>query len=80
MAVAVAPKRRQNRTMDSSPPKTNITRRNLRLDTELCKAIDTARAQRAGKVSFNTWILEAVQEKLSTEQTNSLTLVRRRNA
>lgn len=42
-------------------------RQSLRLPAELCARLDKARAKRAGKVSRNTWILEAVLEKLSRE-------------
>ena len=54
--------------MDSNISNNNIKRRNLRLSTELCDAVDNACLKRTGKVSFNTWILEAIQEKLVREK------------
>jgi metal-responsive CopG/Arc/MetJ family transcriptional regulator len=44
-----------------------LDRINLRLPKALFNAIDAARARRAGRVSRNTWIAEAVQEKLARE-------------
>lgn len=40
---------------------------NLRLPQELLDGIDIACRRRAGIVSRNTWIAEAIQEKLSRE-------------
>lgn len=40
---------------------------NLRLSPEIFAAIDEARADRPGSISRNTWITEAIQEKLSRE-------------
>lgn len=40
---------------------------NLRLAPELCAAIDEARDRRPGAISRNTWITEAIQEKLARE-------------
>lgn len=37
---------------------------NLRLPPHMIEAVDSARAKRVGRVSRNTWIAEAVQEKL----------------
>ena len=45
-----------------------IDRINLRLSSGTFEAIDTARASRPGHVSRNTWISEAVQEKLARQQ------------
>lgn len=45
----------------------NRDRTSLRLDTELISLIDKARAGRAGIISRNTWIAEAIQEKLGRE-------------
>jgi len=39
-------------------------RMNLRLPPQMIEAVDAALAQRVGRVSRNTWITEAVQEKL----------------
>ena len=43
-------------------------RQSLRLDPEVWTAIDTARLRRAGSISRNTWITEAITEKLAREQ------------
>lgn len=42
-------------------------RTNLRLGHEALAAIDFARLKRPGKVSRNTWINEAIEEKLTRE-------------
>jgi metal-responsive CopG/Arc/MetJ family transcriptional regulator len=39
----------------------------LRLDYEMLEAIDRLRARRPGNISRNTWIVEAVQEKIERE-------------
>ena len=44
-----------------------LDRLNLRLAPALFRAIDAAREGRPGNVSRNTWITEAIQEKLSRE-------------
>jgi len=44
-----------------------LDRINLRLPAHTFAAIDAARGQRAGHVSRNTWLTEAVQEKLARE-------------
>lgn len=41
---------------------------NLRLPEEILTAIDEARSHRPGKVSRNTWIMEAISEKLGREE------------
>jgi hypothetical protein len=46
------------------------SRQSLRLDREVCTAIDTARLHRAGTISRNSWITEAITEKLAREQDN----------
>lgn len=43
----------------------HLDRINLRLKPETFAAIDTARARRSGHVSRNTWIAEAIEEKLA---------------
>ena len=43
-------------------------RQSLRLDPEVWTAIDMSRLRRAGSISRNTWITEAIAEKLSREQ------------
>ena len=45
----------------------SLDRINLRLAAETFASIDVACAARAGNVSRNTWIAEAVQEKLARE-------------
>jgi len=45
-------------------------RQNLRLDPDIWTAIDSARLRRAGNVSRNTWVTEAIVEKLAREQNN----------
>lgn len=42
-------------------------RSNLRLPPEVEDLVDWVRRKRPGKVSRNTWILEAIQEKLARE-------------
>ncbi len=44
-----------------------LDRINLRLPGETFALIDSARASRLGNVSRNTWITEAVAEKLARE-------------
>ena len=44
-------------------------RTNLRLPQDMQDHIDDARRLRPGKVSRNTWIVEAIQEKLAREGT-----------
>lgn len=44
-----------------------MDRINLRLPPETFKAIDDLRERRAGSVSRNTWIAEAITEKLARE-------------
>jgi predicted HicB family RNase H-like nuclease len=46
---------------------TTLDRINLRLSSETFRAIDDARGHRAGNVSRNTWIAEAIEEKLTRE-------------
>lgn len=54
-------------------------RTNLRLNPETVAAIDAARLRRAGKVSRNTWITEAIQEKLVREEAaNDQRIMKRR--
>lgn len=56
---------------DSSPQNVrDLDRINLRLPAETFAAIDQARSTRAGHVSRNTWVTEAVQEKLAREAAN----------
>jgi hypothetical protein len=43
-------------------------RQNLRLNPEIWLSIDAARMRRAGNISRNTWVTEAILEKLALEQ------------
>ncbi len=45
----------------------DLDRINLRLSAETFAQIDAARADRLGKVSRNSWITEAIAEKLERE-------------
>ena len=47
-----------------------LDRFNLRLDPETFEAINSVRAGRPGNISRNTWITEAIQEKLARERGN----------
>lgn len=45
----------------------DFDRINLRLSAETFALIDTARTDRPGNISRNTWITEAIAEKLARE-------------
>lgn len=45
----------------------HLDRINLRLSADAFAAIDSARGNRPGNVSRNTWITEAIAEKLARE-------------
>lgn len=45
-----------------------LDRLNVRLPQDILEAIDAVRARRAGNISRNTWITEAIREKLNREQ------------
>ncbi len=49
----------------------DLDRINLRLSAETFALIDAARADRLGSVSRNTWITEAIAEKLARETSNN---------
>ncbi len=49
-----------------SPPRP-LDRINLHLDPDIFEAIDLLRGKRSGNVPRNTWITEAVREKLDRE-------------
>ena len=51
-------------------------RQNLRLNPDMWTAIDMARLHRPGSVSRNTWITEAIVEKLSRKQDNGASPLR----
>jgi hypothetical protein len=40
---------------------------NLRVPESLVKAVDALRKRRTGKISRNTWILEAIEDKIQRE-------------
>jgi hypothetical protein len=46
----------------------SLDRINLRLPAETFEAIDAARTSRPGNISRNTWITEAVEEKLARDR------------
>jgi hypothetical protein len=48
-----------------------LDRINLRLPGKTFDAIDEARGARSGNVSRNTWITEAVEEKLARDRSAS---------
>lgn len=67
----VAPPWRQCGAMISDSKTASVRtldRINLRLPAETFEAIDAARSGRPGMVSRNTWITEAIQEKLTRER------------
>jgi predicted HicB family RNase H-like nuclease len=41
---------------------------NLRVPESLVRQVDALRKRRAGKISRNTWILEAIADKVEREQ------------
>ena len=41
---------------------------NLRVPESLVEKVDTLRKRRTGKISRNTWILEAIEDKVAREQ------------
>lgn len=51
--------------------KLDTSRFTLRLSPDLFAVIDAECARRVGKVSRNTWIAEAIQEKLDRSNTNT---------
>ncbi len=53
-----------------------VDRLNLRLAPDVFARIDEARAARLGKMSRNTWIAEAIQEKLAREIGNGAALTK----
>lgn len=70
----MAPKWRQPDPMNH-PAKPNAIREldriNLRLSPETFEAIDTSRNARPGRLSRNTWIAEAIEEKLLRDAAGS---------
>lgn len=63
-----APKWRHSTFMPLHVSDERRFRLSLRLDPHLMKEIDRDRRKRAGRISRNTWITEAVLEKLSHGQ------------
>lgn len=51
-----------------SPTVRSLDRINLRLPGETFDAIDASRNARPGTISRNTWITEAIEEKLARDQ------------
>lgn len=49
----------------------SLDRINLRLPAETFEAIDNCRSERPGAISRNTWITEAVEEKLARDRAES---------
>jgi len=56
------------RIMSSTAKKDDRPRQNVRLHPQMWEAIDDVRTKRPGVVSRNTWIAEAILEKLAREQ------------
>lgn len=54
--------------MNPSQKSDTRSKQNLRLEPRVWAAIDRARRRRAGSISRNTWIAEAVLEKLARER------------
>jgi hypothetical protein len=70
LLIDVAPFRRQSGAMNGDSKRgrvQDLDRINLRLSTEIFARIDGCRASRSGNVSRNTWIAEAIEEKLRRE-------------
>jgi hypothetical protein len=64
---------------DSSNIPTPLDRINLRLSPQTFAQIDLVRTGRPGHVSRNTWLTEAVQEKLARDLANLPELEGRRH-
>lgn len=48
-----------------------MTHTSLRIESGVMSLIDVSRADRTGKISRNTWIAEAIEEKLKREGRDS---------
>ncbi len=57
----------------SMPKNDNRIRQSVRLDKQLWDGIDRACSERPGSVSRNTWITEAILEKLHRDADNAST-------
>ncbi len=66
--LLLAPLWRLIQIMTSTAKKDDRPRQNVRLHPQLWEAIDDVRTKRPGVVSRNTWIAEAILEKLAREQ------------
>ena len=55
----------------AEPKRGERIRQNIRLDKNLWDRIDQARDERPGSISRNTWITEAVLEKLERDVANA---------
>lgn len=55
----------------AEPKRGERIRQNIRLDKNLWDRIDQARGERPGSISRNTWITEAVLEKLERDVANA---------
>lgn len=74
-------RRRQYGAMTGGTNVADLDRINLRLSGETFQAIDAARVARAGRISRNTWIAEAIEEKLARDgKAENLTMRQVRNA
>jgi hypothetical protein len=56
------------RIMPATAKKEDRCRQSVRFQSEMWEAIDLLRARRPGVVSRNTWIAEAILEKLARDQ------------
>lgn len=68
MFLLLAPLWRLLRIMSATAKKEDRSRQSVRLHPKMWEAIDLLRASRVGVVSRNTWIAEAILEKLAREQ------------
>lgn len=64
----MAPNWRQASCMGTNHSEASRDRVSLRVPAGLRRAIERACANRPGKVSINTWITEAISEKLDREE------------
>ncbi|GAK34335.1 hypothetical protein JCM17846_33240 [Iodidimonas nitroreducens] len=55
----------------AEPKRDDRIRQSIRLAKELWDGIDQARSERPGSISRNTWITEAVLEKLERDVANA---------
>jgi hypothetical protein len=64
-----APNARMSRSIRMPKQVDDRTRQSLRLPQQVWAAIDLERLRRAGSVSRNTWITEAILEKIARDKT-----------